>query len=122
MFKIFNMRFITIVLIPFIAFNLKAQQQSTCEGDCENGKGTFFDSKGNRYEGTWVKGKKNGFFKIVYSSGSRFEGNIVNDTINGQGIYKSKSSIRRGELKQFTGINGTFNIILNGEGEYVNKV
>lgn len=122
MFKIFTMRFIIIVFISLITFNIKAQQHSTCEGDCENGKGISFDSNGNRYEGNWVNGKKNGFFKIVYSNGSRFEGNIVNDTINGQGIYESKSSIRRGELKQVSGINGTFNIILNGEGEYVNKV
>ena len=115
------MRFIIIVFISFIAFNLKAQQHSTCEGDCENGKGISSDSKGNRYEGTWLKGKKNGFFKIFYSSGSRFEGNIVNDTIKGQGIYETKSYIIKGELNQVFGTNRTFKVILNGEGEYINK-
>lgn len=100
---------------------LVVAQGSTCDGDCDNGYGVKIDSKGNRFEGNWRNKLKNGKFKIFYSSGSFFEGLIVNDTINGLGTYETKNFTKKGVLKQIFGEN-TFKIVLEGEGEYISKV
>lgn len=100
---------------------LVVAQSTTCNGDCENGYGIKIDTKGNRFEGNWNNKLKNGKFKIFYSSGSFFEGIIVNDTISGSGTYETKNSIKKGYLKQVFDENA-YQIVLEGEGEYISKV
>jgi hypothetical protein len=63
-------------------------------GDCQNGKGTMIYSDGSRYEGNWSNGKCNGFGIETYSNGNRYEGNFINDLRSG----KAKSFFANGDL------------------------
>ena len=52
--------------------------------------GTDFMQLGSawiRYEGGFLKGKKNGFGKLLISNGDIFVGHFVNDTVHGSGSY-----------------------------------
>ena len=109
------------LLFFLITSYLTIAQSSTCDGNCEDGYGVKIDAKGNRFEGNWSNKLKNGKFKIFYSSGSFFEGLIVNDTISGLGTYETKNFIKKGVLKQIFGEN-TFQIVLEGDGEYLSKI
>ena len=55
-------------------------------GDCQNGKGTMIYSNGSRYEGNWSNGKCSGFGIESFPNGSRYEGHFVDNNYNGKGI------------------------------------
>jgi hypothetical protein len=42
---------------------------------------------GNRYEGTYDKGRKSGKGKYFWNDGSKYDGDWVDNKINGRGIY-----------------------------------
>jgi len=92
-------------------------QSNNCIGDCENGKGTKIDAKGNRFEGTWINRIKNGNFRYFFANGDKFEGNVLNDLVDGEGIFETSKSILKGKLLQVKLENNFSQIILNGKGE-----
>ncbi len=105
------------IIITFFTFG----QSSKCQGDCQNGFGIYIDTYGNRFEGNWNNGKKNGKFKYFFASGTRFEGIVINDVINGYGTYESSNFLQKGELLEIMLPGGAFSIVLNGKGEFLNK-
>ena len=42
---------------------------------------------GDKYEGGWLNGEKQGYGVYLYSDGSRFEGDWKNDDKNGKGTF-----------------------------------
>lgn len=108
----------TFLLLFFVYLTSNAQSNN-CIGDCENGKGTYVDSKGNRYEGTWTNGHRNGNFKYFYSNGNKFEGIVVNDIIDGEGVYEFSEYTLKGKLLQINSENNSYQIIINGNGEMI---
>ena len=50
-----------------------------------HGKGTLIYPNGERYEGSWVYGKRHGFGAYHYLDGGRYEGEWVDDRIQGKG-------------------------------------
>lgn len=114
------MKILPIFLLSMISF-VTIGQTSKCQGDCENGYGIYIDKKGNRYEGNWKEGKKNGIFKYFYADGDRFEGSVKNDLIGGYGTYESSEFLQKGELLQIMLPGNVYTIVLNGKGEFLNK-
>ena len=51
-----------------------------------DGMGTLIDTKGDRYEGMFTKGRKCGNGKMTYSDGSTYEGFWVDDLRHGFGV------------------------------------
>jgi hypothetical protein len=49
------------------------------------GKGTMLWSSGERYEGEWVQGKKEGKGVQTFRNGYKYVGNFVDDRTNGEG-------------------------------------
>lgn len=62
--------------------------------------GEFTYDNGDKYEGQWVDGKRegkgNGSLKnvgvLLYSNGNKYEGEWADDKMNGQGKYSFKHS------------------------------
>ena len=54
-------------------------------GDCNNGYGHLWDSDNNRYEGTFLDGKKDGYGISCTKSGKTFVGSWKNNNKNGTG-------------------------------------
>jgi clan AA aspartic protease (TIGR02281 family) len=59
----------------------------------------------------------NGKFKYFFSNGDKFEGIVVNDIIDGEGIYETSNGIMKGQLLEVKVDNTSSKIILNGQGE-----
>jgi len=51
------------------------------------GKGTWIDRDGSRYDGKWVKGRKEGSGVMTYSNGSKFSGNWQRGRRHGKGVF-----------------------------------
>ncbi len=107
---------VIVVLGLLISSNVFA---NCIEGDCENGKGTYIYSDGEKYigehkngnphgqgtynyadgsiyTGEWKEGDRNGFGTFYYSDESEYAGDIysgdwLEDTMHGTGIYTFKS-------------------------------
>lgn len=101
------------------------EQETGCiEGDCENGTGTylwdrdiFFEGDGIRkYEGEWRDGRRQGFGKMEFENGDRFEGLWMPDS-----RYDNESSMVKGT---YTFANGDVykgeweGSTINGTGTY----
>jgi hypothetical protein len=53
-----------------------------------NGRGTMiFVETGERYEGSWVEGKRTGYGRVTYANGDSFNGEWLNDRKQGTGTY-----------------------------------
>lgn len=61
------------------------------EGDWKDGKkdgqGIMYYADGNKYEGRWKDDQKDGYGVYTWSNGDRFEGNFKNSIIEGPGRY-----------------------------------
>lgn len=56
-------------------------------GNCKEGYGKAKDSRGNVYNGEFVKGQYSGFGEMRYNNGDRYKGYWKNGVPNGQGSY-----------------------------------
>ena len=82
----------------FIDFDLKKLTNSTaaanskCQGDCQDGWGSYTYENGN-YEGFWSNGKKSGYGQYTWNNGEIYSGNWYNDQMNGYGqsTFSSKN-------------------------------
>ena len=61
--------------------------QSTDGALERSGHGTHTTSEGVCYEGQWVDDKMNGEGVVTFPSGSRYEGEFVNNQFHGKGRY-----------------------------------
>jgi hypothetical protein len=71
-------------------------------GDCKNGKGTMIYSDGSKYEGNWSNGKCNGFGIETYPNGSRYEGYFIDNNYNGSG----KGFLANGDVYEGNYVDG----------------
>ena len=98
-------RIVLFIVMPYLS--LYAQ---CITGDCNNGIGTYLFKDNSRAEGKWENGKLKGKCKIFYASGNYYEGEMINNTKNGNGLYKTQEAE----------INGIFlNDTLNGKGKII---
>jgi hypothetical protein len=58
------------------------------------GKGTWIDTDGARYDGKWVKGRREGSGVMTYANGSKFSGNWQRDRRHGKVLSSFHSSPR----------------------------
>ena len=95
-------------------FNVAPWKGDRYEGDWKNGhkegKGIYYFNNGNRYEGDWKNGQKEGKGIFYCKNGDRYEGDFRNDKREGKGIYYFNDGDRyEGDFK-----NGKF----EGKGIY----
>ena len=74
------------------------------EGEFKNGNregyGLYYYSDGNKYEGEFKNGNKEGYGIYYFSNGDRYEGEFKNDSFNGNGIIISLHGDKfKGEYK-----------------------
>ncbi|MBN2481227.1 MAG: hypothetical protein JXB19_05775 [Bacteroidales bacterium] len=78
-----------IVLFCMLPFALYAQEETGCTwGNCIEGKGKYVYSNGYTYEGTFVKGLREGRGMLTAPDGGWYDGVWENDDFNGQGTYE----------------------------------
>jgi len=66
----------------------KKEMEGKCiKGDCRNGQGTKTYANGEKYQGTWKKGKRNGQGTWTYANGEKYQGQWKKDKMNGLGTY-----------------------------------
>jgi hypothetical protein len=73
----------------FVGQNQVYNQRTGCvSGDCSNGQGVYVfpDGKG-RYSGKFVNSFPEGYGKVEYSNGDRYEGELVKGKLHGKGVY-----------------------------------
>lgn len=58
------------------------------EGDCISITGKYLFDNGDKYNGEWVNGLRNGYGRYDYHTGEWYLGDFKNDTISGQGNYR----------------------------------
>jgi hypothetical protein len=64
-------------------------------GNCNNGRGIFIHEKGEKYDGEWRSGLRNGWGLNYYPNGdTKYEGNFLNDKRNGEGTYYFRNGDR----------------------------
>lgn len=56
-------------------------------GNCVSGRGIFVEADGERYEGEWDKGKRDGIGVATWPDGSSYIGQWRADSTHGKGIY-----------------------------------
>lgn len=61
-------------------------------GDCKNSTGVFKWSNGDKYEGTFEDGKKEGKGVFYFANGDKYEGEFKSDKMHGSGIIILKNS------------------------------
>ena len=90
----------------------------------KEGKGTYYYPDGDMYEGNWLNDKKNDYGIYVWSYGDKYEGNWFNDKMQGYGTYYFQSGSKyEGEyLDGKRNGYGTYYYTNGGiyEGEYLN--
>ncbi|MEL6159713.1 MAG: pentapeptide repeat-containing protein [Cyanobacteria bacterium J06554_11] len=70
------------------------------KGQPATGKGTMLYPTGNRYDGDYESGRRNGCGTFTYSNGRRYVGQFVADQFNGQGTWILENGERYiGEFK-----------------------
>ncbi|MEM1325171.1 MAG: caspase family protein [Bacteroidota bacterium] len=73
----------------FVGQNEVYSQRTGCvSGDCSNGQGVYVfpDGKG-RYSGKFASSFPEGYGKVEYSNGDRYEGMLVKGKLHGKGVY-----------------------------------
>ncbi|HRF75648.1 MAG TPA: hypothetical protein PLB46_03685 [Chitinophagales bacterium] len=82
------------VLIVLIATNCIISAQSYCvSGNCANGFGKQVMEVGDTYEGDWVEGSRSGKGVYTWVDGSTYVGDFKNDVFHGVGKYTGATGI-----------------------------
>lgn len=98
-----------------------------CEGDCENGLGTYVWEDGNWYEGYWKEGKQEGKGNLYLISGDKYFGDWKNGLMHGNGSYQWKAgNFYIGEYKdgKMNGVGKKYNSesVLVQKGTWIDNV
>ena len=116
-------KFFLFVFIIIFFSTASYARRTGCEGDCENGTGTWTYTDQTVYKGEWLNSKKHGkgietwpngyiyegdFFDsqwqgdgtLTFPDGSKYIGQWVEDNMNGQGTFTlADGTIRKGIWK-----------------------
>ena len=91
--------FLFIFIIIFFSTASYARRTG-CEGDCENGSGTWTYTDQTVYKGEWLNSKKHGKGTLTFPDGSKYIGEWFEDNMNGQGTFTlADGTIRKGIWK-----------------------
>ncbi len=113
-----NLKLIFLFAVLFSFLSVSAAMGKCLRGNCTNGNGVYLYNDGNKYDGDWKNGKKNGTGtqvfkkkkekydgkwhndkkhgkgKYTYKNGEVYDGDWVNDHRNGKGTYSYKNGDR----------------------------
>lgn len=100
-----------VVVREEMPIEAEAKKVGCISGNCSNGKGTFIQGTGEKYEGIWVDGLPNGYGQNYHSNGQlKYEGEYVLGRREGKGTYYFKNGDRyQGSFKENK---------MNGKGVY----
>ena len=88
------MKIYSSVLIVLIVTSCMVSAQSYCvSGNCANGFGKQVMDIGDTYEGDWVEGTRSGKGVYTWVDGSTYVGDFKNDVFEGVGKYTSATGI-----------------------------
>ncbi len=83
-----------LTCVIFLAAPIVYAAQFGCVGDCANGTGTYYyaahtfgEESGDRYEGEWKDGKRDGRGTYYSANGDRYEGQWKDNKQHGRGTY-----------------------------------
>jgi hypothetical protein len=93
--------------------SVKSASNPGCEGNCEDGYGTYYYSDGGVYFGFFKNGLRHGPGNYTFTDGSFYAGNWENNSKEGYAMYSwEDGSVYFGYYK---------NNLLNGQGVYMNE-
>lgn len=75
--------FLTFIALATINVELFAQ----CQGDCDNGYGTYIYANGSKYVGYFKAKKAHGMGTLYYSDGKKYVGEWKDHKFEGEGTY-----------------------------------
>jgi hypothetical protein len=75
---------LTLCMITFFRFNIRAQQCTS--GNCANGTGTMSWNKGEQYTGQWINGTMDGSGTMTWKGGKKYTGGWKNGLFHGRGL------------------------------------
>ena len=93
-----------------VAVEVRTTPETGCvAGDCTNGTGTFVYAGGNRYEGQWRDGNREGRGTGFFADGDRYEGEWRNNVFHGRGTYTWTTGVRfTGTYADGEEVDGTY--------------
>eukprot|EP00347_Sterkiella_histriomuscorum_P023389 403334820 len=86
----------------------------------KNGKGAYFYSNGDFYEGDWVNNKRQGKGKLYMDDGSEYTGDFSNDKVFGEGVFKDADGNRYESSKENKGYFDNGRLQKKGKAFFVN--
>ena len=100
-------KIIVFLLLALCTGNAMAQCTS---GDCKNGTGTMIFSNGDKYDGQWKDGKREGRGEYWWANGITYIGDFTNNYIIGYGLilYADKSWFAGTLINSVPSENGYF--------------
>ncbi len=134
---------IFLIILSSVAFSEEMTKLNDSNVKTFTGYGTYYYSNGEKYEGQWLNGKRNGIGTYVWNNGDTYSGDWTLEKRTGKGIFTWANgnkyegdfidSVRNGKGKYFTNPKNfkvetdyyenekeTINII-SYEGDYVNN-
>jgi SH3-like domain-containing protein len=87
---LFHIILLAFFLMPKTVFG---DDGKCIEGDCVNGKGIYFFSNDEKFDGEFKNGEINGDGIYTYLDGSKYVGEFANGVRHGQGFLKSVKGI-----------------------------
>ena len=132
-----------LLIFSFTLFSEEMTKLNDSNVKTFTGYGTYYYSNGEKYEGQWLNGKRNGIGTYVWNNGDTYSGDWTLEKRTGKGIFTWANgnkyegdfidSVRNGKGKYFTNPKNfkvetdyyenekeTINII-SYEGDYVNN-
>lgn len=99
--NILNIKKMTFLFVFILFLNNVLSQKTTysngiCEGDCENGKGTFTFNTGEQYIGKFSNGKQHDKQGEYISKNGRYKGSFENGIRQGYGEFTCENFIYKG--------------------------
>ena len=80
-------KFLLFILIIIFYSSFSYAKRTGCEGDCENGNGTYKYDSGNKYEGEWFDGRQHGEGDFIWKNGNKYEGEWLDGRQHGKGVF-----------------------------------
>jgi hypothetical protein len=99
---------VSLCMIPLICFTNTRLVADCTKGNCNNGVGSCRYANGDRYTGSFRKGRPHGRGTCRFTSGEEYTGNFEKGRINGEGTYTFINGDRfSGTFKEGRMLNGT---------------
>ena len=92
--------YLFLVLLMISACSEQNQISECIKGDCNNGRGTFIESDGQKYVGQWKDGVQNGYGTWTRPDGEKYVGKWKDGQFHGQGtLTYTNGTVEKGFWK-----------------------